>query len=207
MQLLKELADEGGRGWVGCALELGGLCEGSQIGMDDDVNDSLRRGCGGRNAWQIDRGNLESVEQEAGAPRVELVRGEAVEDLADCGLDGAAVLRGGKGKGGAAVIALREILRRRSLPDAGGVVVIAEVLLAKARAATTVAVGVDVTALKAARAGRAGCGGHRCGYPPGGTFCKVFQVKSLGLDRGRVDGAGSMRRLEVLPRNKESLAS
>ncbi len=56
-------------------------------------------GCGlaGR---QIDGGDLEAVEQEAGAAGVELVGGETKDDFADGGLDGGAIFRAREGKGG-----------------------------------------------------------------------------------------------------------
>ena len=43
--------------------------------------------------WKVDAGDLQAVEQEAGAARVELVLGEFLEDLADAVLDGACGLR------------------------------------------------------------------------------------------------------------------
>jgi len=49
----------------------------------------LAGGCGF--AGQVEAGDLEAVEEQAGALGVDLVGGDALQDLADGGLDGAAV--------------------------------------------------------------------------------------------------------------------
>jgi hypothetical protein len=41
---------------------------------------------------EVEAGDLEAVEEEAGAARVDVVGGYALKDLADGGLDGGAVL-------------------------------------------------------------------------------------------------------------------
>jgi len=41
--------------------------------------------------WQVEAGDLEAVEEEAGAAWVDIVGGDALQDLADGGLDGGAV--------------------------------------------------------------------------------------------------------------------
>ena len=51
---------------------------------------------------EVDGGDLEAVEQEAGAAGVDLVGGDAAEDLADGELDGGAVFGEGEVEGGAA---------------------------------------------------------------------------------------------------------
>jgi hypothetical protein len=73
-------------------------------------------------------GDLEAVEEVAGAPGVDVVAGDALEDLAECELDGGAVFEFREGEGGAAAAAGAGVLDRA----AGGVVVVAEVLVAEA---------------------------------------------------------------------------
>lgn len=75
---------------------------------------------------QIQAGDLEAVEEQAGAARVEVVGGDALKDLADGGLDGGAVFGHGEMEGSATAALLLE------MGDglAGGVVVVAEVFSA-----------------------------------------------------------------------------
>ncbi len=73
-------------------------------------------------------GDLEAVEEVAGAPGVDVVAGDALEDLAECELDGRAIFEFREGKGGAAAAAGAGVFDRA----AGGVVVVAEVLVAEA---------------------------------------------------------------------------
>jgi hypothetical protein len=49
--------------------------------------------CGicGLDFWQVEAGDLEAVEEEAGAAGIDVVGGDALEDFADGGLDGGAV--------------------------------------------------------------------------------------------------------------------
>jgi hypothetical protein len=42
---------------------------------------------------EVEAGDLEAVEEEAGAAGVDVVGGDALEDFADGGLDGGAVFR------------------------------------------------------------------------------------------------------------------
>ena len=100
--------------------------------------------CGFGVAWEVGAGDLEAVEEETGALGVDLVVGDAEEDLADGELDGGAVFGHGEVEG-VAVFAGARVLDRA----AGGVVVVAEVFLAQAWAAAAVAVGEDVAALVA----------------------------------------------------------
>jgi hypothetical protein len=97
-------------------------------------------GCG---FGEVEAGDLESVEEEAGAARVDLVGGDALQDLADGVLDGGTVFWERQVEGGAAGLALLGVGYR----FAGGVVVVAEVFSAEARAAAAVAVGEDMAAL------------------------------------------------------------
>ena len=110
-------------------------------GVEDDLFDvRLRLGLGllaagaagrggGDGFGEALEGDLEAVEEEAGAAGIEPVGGDAGEDFADRELDGGSVLGHGEGKGslaGAAAAELRDGL-------AGGVVVVAEVFAAKTR--------------------------------------------------------------------------
>ena len=94
---------------------------------------------------EIGAGDLEAVEEETGAAGVEVVGGETLEDEADGELDGGAVLKDRELDGGAAGFAGVGV----GAGTAGGVVVVAEVLVAERGAAAAVAVGEDVAALEA----------------------------------------------------------
>jgi hypothetical protein len=95
--------------------------------------------------WEVEAGDLETVEEEAGAPGIDFVGGDALEDFADGGLDGGTVFRQRQGEGGATASALARVGKGFSCC----VVVVAEFFVAQAGAAATVAVGEDVTALEA----------------------------------------------------------
>ena len=95
-------------------------------------------------AGQVAAGDLQAIEQEAGAFEVDFVAGDALQDFADGGLDGAAVLEVGQVEFGGAGAAVFDVLGGA----AGGVVVVAELFVAQAFAAAAVAVGEDVAALK-----------------------------------------------------------
>ncbi len=94
-------------------------------------------------AGQVERGDLEAVEEEAGAARVDLVAGDTLEDFADGELDGGPVFGEGEVEGG---FCWR---RGRGARDgfAGFVVVEAELLVAEGLGAAAVAVGENVAAL------------------------------------------------------------
>jgi hypothetical protein len=92
---------------------------------------------------EIEAGDLETVEEEAGAAGIDVVGGDAAENFADGLLDGRAVFGEGEVEGGAAALALLGI--GDGFP--GGVVVVAEVFSAEAGAAAAAAVGEDVAAL------------------------------------------------------------
>ena len=114
---------------------------------------------GGLGFGEVEAGDLEAVEEEAGAAGVDVVGGDAAEDFADGGLEGGAVVGVGDGEveGGAAASAGSWVL----CGLAGGVVVVAEVFAAEAEAAAAVAVGEDVAALVAFWF----CLGHVCSLP------------------------------------------
>ncbi len=120
----------------------------------DDVFDGLGllRVFVGVGFGEVEAGDLEAVEEESGSAGVDVVGGDAAQNLADGGLDGGAVFGQREGEGALAVAALAGVLDGA----AGGVVVVAEGFLAEAGALAAAAVGVDVAALVA------GLGGHGC---------------------------------------------
>jgi hypothetical protein len=93
-------------------------------------------------------GDLEAEEEEAGAFGVEVIGGDAGEDLGDGELDGGAVFQYGEGEGFEVGV---RVAGDADLGDeaAAGVVVEAEVLAAQGGRAAAVAGGVDVAALHA----------------------------------------------------------
>jgi hypothetical protein len=131
--------------------EFGAWSDGAVGGIVDDFIDCLRgfggfAGGGRRGAGQVGTGDLEAVEQEAGAARVDVVGGDAAEDLCDGGLDVGAVVGVGEREleGVAAGAAGTRVLDGA----AGGVVVVAEIFVAQAWACTAASVGEDVAALE-----------------------------------------------------------
>ncbi|GGA55960.1 hypothetical protein GCM10011507_04080 [Edaphobacter acidisoli] len=113
--------------------------------MVDDLFDRGGVACGIFGLREGKHGGLEAVEDEAGATVVDGAGGEALEDLFDGDEDGAAVFEAGDVEGDEAVAALLRLLEG----SAGGVVVVAELLVAEAGAAAAVTVGEDVAALVA----------------------------------------------------------
>jgi hypothetical protein len=132
---------------------------------------------------QVEAGDLQAVEEETGAAGVDVVGGDALEDLADGGLNGGAVFGQGQVEGGAAAAALAGILDG----SAGGVVVVTKFFAAEAWAGAAVAVGEDVAALVVRGGGRCGVLHGVVPYPV--KVCKVFKRKDLRPDfRGRSFG-------------------
>jgi hypothetical protein len=84
--------------------------------------------CGGMRFGEVEAGDLEAVEEETGAAGVDVVGGDALEDLADGVLDGGTVFGEGDFEGGCA----------GGCGFAGGVVVVAEVFSTEAWAAAAV---------------------------------------------------------------------
>ncbi|ADW70565.1 hypothetical protein AciX9_3561 [Granulicella tundricola MP5ACTX9] len=134
--------------------------------------------------WEVGGGDLEAVEEEAGAAVVELVGGDAAQDLADGELDGGSVFGEWQIEGGVAVLVCVTGCQVGAWDGfAGGVVVVAEVLVAEGWTAAAASVGVDVAALVA-------CGcfdclslcGHGWGSPPPVKVCKVFRRLMLWVD-------------------------
>jgi hypothetical protein len=83
---------------------------------------------------EVEAGDLEAVEEEAGAARVDLVGGDALEDFADGGLDGGAVFGQRQVEGGRAAAAPARV----GDGFAGGLVVVAELFLTEAGAGAAV---------------------------------------------------------------------
>jgi hypothetical protein len=91
--------EEVAQGWVGgggLELVLGG--EEAVDGVGDDLLDGL--GLFGDGLGEVERGDLQAVEEQAGALGVEAAVGYALQDEADGRLDGAAVFGDGKVEGG-----------------------------------------------------------------------------------------------------------
>jgi len=88
----------------GADFELG--CDWAVDGVDDDFGNGFNglRVFGG--LGEVAGGDLEGVEQEAGAARVDGVGGDAADDFADALEDGGAVLGDGELEGGFAVAAV-----------------------------------------------------------------------------------------------------
>ena len=124
--------------------------ERAQFGVDNDLFDGLEGGfgfgaCGGGlRAGQVQAGDLEAIEQQAGAARVELVGGDALQDFADGELDGGAVLGERHFELRAAGRAGGDLVSRHGL--ARGVVEVAKFFATQARALAAAAVGEDVAA-------------------------------------------------------------
>lgn len=141
----EEFCDETvGAGCLGIG-NFGAWSEVAEVGIGDDLFDDGFDGRGGVPVGQVERGDLETVEEETGAAGVDLVGGDAAEDLTDGELDGSAVLGEGKVEGGLAAAAGARV----GDGLAGGVVEVAELFPAERRAAAAAAFGVDVAALEA----------------------------------------------------------
>jgi hypothetical protein len=92
---------------------------------------------------EVEAGDLEAVEEEAGAAGVDVVGCDTLEDFADGSLDCGTVFWQREVEGGAAAAALARV----GDGPTGGVVVVAELLLAEAWAGAAASVGEDVAAL------------------------------------------------------------
>jgi hypothetical protein len=134
---------------LGGFADLGGRGEDSEFGVSGDLFDNFNGfGSGvavGGGFGEVEAGDLETVEEEAGTAGVDVVGGDALEDLADGELDGGSVFWEGKVEGGAAATAGAGVCGGLAC----GVVVVTEVFSAEAGAAAAVAVGEDVAALEA----------------------------------------------------------
>ena len=120
----------------------------AQCGIGSDLLDDLFGRLGGPTLGrlgfgEVEAGDLEAVEEQAGAARVDVVGGDAAEDFADGGLDGGAVFRQGQVECGATAATPVRVCDRL----ASVVVVVAEFFLAEAWTGAAVSVGEDVAAL------------------------------------------------------------
>jgi hypothetical protein len=142
---LQHFFDEEGDGTLslGNSGDFGSGCEDAEGRIDGDLFDSLRFGLCGLEFGKVKARDLETVEEQTGAAGIDLVRGDALNDLADRGLDGGAVFGQREGEGGGAAASMARVLNWFTC----GVVVVAELLLAEAWAGAAVAVGEDVAAL------------------------------------------------------------
>lgn len=143
-----ELFEEALSGAFGFVVaELGGWGEDAVLGIVGDFGDGLFEFRFGIDFGQVAACDLEAVEEQAGAARIDFVGGDAAEDFADGKLDGAAVFRIGDGEARLTTFARAGVLDGA----ARVVVVVAEVFgafgAAEDRAAAATAVGEDVTAL------------------------------------------------------------
>ncbi|HWY03355.1 MAG TPA: hypothetical protein VNX60_06785 [Candidatus Acidoferrum sp.] len=136
--------EDGGEAFALCwSGDFCGGCEGAEFGVGGDFFDRGGIAGGFGLAGDVEAGDLESVEEQSGALGVDFVAGDATEDFADGGLDGAAVFGDGDVEFGLLGAAASGV----SGGAAGGVVVVAELLLLEAGAAAAVSVGEDVAAL------------------------------------------------------------
>jgi hypothetical protein len=97
----------------------------------------------GQDFREVEAGDLEAVEKQAGTAWVDVVGGDAAEHFSDGVLDGTAVFGLRDVEGGAAAAALARVFDRL----AGGVMVVTKFFLTEAGAAAAASVGEDVTAL------------------------------------------------------------
>jgi hypothetical protein len=157
------LLDRRGRGWLGWMVL---VCGGSGVLALVLV--------------EVAGGELEGVEEEAGAAEVDVVAGDAEHDVSDGLLDLVAGLRGRDREGGLAGSALAE----SGDGAAGLVVVVAEALAAHGGAAAAAAID-DVAAAERRGSGllgymdgvgHAGGGVGHGGPSPGMFLCKIFET-------------------------------
>ncbi len=120
--------------------------EGAVDGIEGNLFDGLGfdgPAAAGQNFGEVEAGDLEAVEEKAGAAGVDVVGGDAAEHFADGVLDGAAVFGLRDVEGGAAAAALARIFDWLT----GGVVVVAKFFLTEAGASAAASVGEDMAAL------------------------------------------------------------
>ena len=177
-----EEPSDGADGSIGWVVEVSDGREGAEVGVDGDFFDDLGLAgillapvAVGFGFGEVEAGDLEAVEEEAGAAGIDVVGGDAAENFADGKLNAGTIVGIGQRKveDGAAASALLRVGDGFS----GGVVVVAEVFSAQAGAAAAVAVGEDVAALVA-------FGLVLHGVAPLWVLflCKVFEGKGLSLD-------------------------
>ncbi len=125
--------------------DFGARGEGTEVGVRGDLFDLLGVAFGFAGPGKVEAGDLETVEQEASAFEINLVGGDALQDLSDGALDCAAIFRRGEVEAGLAAATLAGAF----YGFASGVVVVAEFFVAEAGATAAVSFCEDVSALKA----------------------------------------------------------
>jgi hypothetical protein len=178
-----EKESHGAAGAALCFVEVEDRGEGAQFGVGSDllydfgfVGLTRVAAAGvGFGFGEVEAGDLEAVEEQAGSAGVDLVGGDAPEDAADGVLDGAAVFGEREVKGGSAALAFAGV----GDGFAGGVVVVAELFSAEAWASAAGAVGEDVAALVAFWLC---CVVHVCPSPRG--TCLVQSLGKAGVRSG-----------------------
>jgi hypothetical protein len=178
---LDHVFDQLGDGaFVCCGFgDFGTRSQDTERGVDGDLlyGFGFGRGFGrGSGLGEVETGDLEAVEQEACAARVDVVGGDSLKNLADGGLDGGAVFGQRQLEGGTAAPASARV----GDGPAGGVMVVTELFLAEAWTGATASIHEDVAALVLFRCFDV-CVVH--GYPPTGDFLrKVFEGKEMSPD-------------------------
>lgn len=137
-----------GSGIVGDELVAGR--EGTEAFVVDDLIDRLGGLCGDRfqaSLGEVGGGDLEAVEEQAGASWIDLVAGDAADDVDDGELEAGTVVAVGEMEVEGGLAAAARSWVRGGL--ARGVVVVTELFVAERGRAAAAAVGVDVSALEA----------------------------------------------------------
>ena len=115
----------------------------AELGVGHHLLDRGGGGGFGRSGpGQVAHGDLKAIEEQAGTLVVDVAAGEPLQNLGEGALDGASVFEGRQRK----VVGLVAIDAHGLGGETSGVVVVAELFLAQAGAAATVAVGEDVAA-------------------------------------------------------------
>ncbi len=131
--------------------DLGLGCEAAVVQVVDDLLDDGLRG-GGFLLWsEVDAGDLEALQQQAGTFGVEAFFGDALQDVGESEVQGVTVLGHGEVEGGVGALVGAFAERLPGDGAARGVMVVAERLAAQGRAAAAMACGEDVAAEVALR--------------------------------------------------------
>jgi hypothetical protein len=191
-ELLQQSVDRAAAAFGFGVRHLGDGGEGAELGVELDLFD---RGGGVRDdrseAREGEAGDLQAVEQQAGAAGIQLIAGDALEDLDDGLLKAAAVSElGGQVEDGllraaAFLVGLAGLQFAAADGPAAGVVVVTKTFLAESWAAAAMAVGEDVAALETGFGVRLDAGvrrRHVGSSPHRGFLGKVGRTLGLGPD-------------------------
>ena len=121
---VEEIADEGASAATGSLVEFGYRGDFAMVRVVKDFVHGFFVAGLQVGLREVEAGDLEAIEKEAGASGVDAVVGDAKENLADGVLDGRAVFRAGEGELGAAALASVDFGGWDWLP--AGVVVVAK---------------------------------------------------------------------------------